>query len=168
MVSKSIGFRSRWTLAPVQGTSFPSSVAMPSRPSIFPLRSAALAATWAWISLRKIGCPRSRNGTPDGGEGFLHLVASAAVPDEEYSDSVMPDGQLSSDNVLREDRGKIVCLRGTRDRTRRARVFPNSESRLAQPPTSSLRAYRGPPWSLSKVRVVAAGRDRRRRLSLWA
>lgn len=165
MVSKSIGFRRRWTLAPEQGTTFPSSVAMPRRPSIFPLRSAALATTWARISLRKIGLPSIAEWSPQWVGGLLHLVGCAAGLDEEYSDSVMPDGQRFSDTSLREDRGKIVGLRQGRDRN--VRCGHRSHLRIEGDSTASRHhpAAMRPSPCVWRVRVAAAARGRRRRLS---
>jgi len=81
---------------------------------------------------------------PPMGWGLLHLVASEAVPDEEYSASVIPDARWFSDNGLREDRGKILCLRRTRDEMHDQRALDILESRAAQPQAGiQLRGHRG-------------------------
>lgn len=68
------------------------------------------------------------------GGGLLHLVASGEGLDEEYSDSVMPDERRFSDNILREDLGRIVCLRtDTRPKCAIPISLAPGESRAAQP-----------------------------------
>ncbi len=102
------------------------------------------------------------------GWGLLHLVASEAVPDEEYSASVMPGAQWFSDNGLQEDRGKIACLRRTRDRNarpeiaRRFRIEGGSTASWQSTP----RLPRPTPSSVWRFKVVAAARGRKHRLSV--